>query len=131
MMRRYLRAGATMSAALALALGLTTAPALAATATRQAPAAGLRCHATMTNRHPHDYTSTGVRVQTVPYARATTVAHYKTTNHKKSLRTNRHGRRTIWYYISGATPGFTVMVSVYVSRHGRKGTCSTSFTPRR
>jgi hypothetical protein len=94
-----------------------------------APAASLRCHASMTNSHPADYTSTGVKVRTVPYAGIKTVAHYRTVNHPKHGTANSRGRRTIWYYISGATPGYRVVVDVYVWRHRRKGSCSTSFTP--
>ncbi len=83
----------------------------------------------MTNSHPADYTSTGVKVRTASYAHIKTVAHYRTVNHPKRGTANKHGRRTIWYYISGATPGYTVVVSVSVWRHGRTGSCSTSFTP--
>jgi len=94
-----------------------------------APAASLRCHASMTSSHPADYTSTGVKVRTVPYAGIKTVAHYRTVNHPKRGNADAQGRRTIWYYISGATPGYRVVVNVYVWRHHRKGSCSTSFTP--
>jgi hypothetical protein len=128
MSKHPVRALAAVPAAAALALALTAAPASAAPA---APAAGLRCHASMTNSRPADYTSTGVRVRTVAYARATTIAHYRTTNHKKSRKTGSQGRKTIWYYISSATPGFRVVVDVYVSRGSRKGKCSTSFVPHR
>jgi hypothetical protein len=84
----------------------------------------------MTNSRPRDYTSTGVKVRSVRYAYITTVAHYRTVKHVKHRTANDHGRRTIWYYISGASPGYRVVVKVYVSRHGRKGSCSTSFVPR-
>jgi hypothetical protein len=93
-------------------------------------AARLSCHAAMTNRHPRDYTSTGIKVRTAPFAHIRTVAHYKTTNHPKTRQANANGRRTVWYYISGATPGFRVVVDVFVSKHGRRGSCSTAFTPR-
>jgi hypothetical protein len=93
------------------------------------PDASLRCQASMTNGHPADYTSTGVKVRTVPYAGIKTVAHYRTVNHPKRSNADSQGRRTIWYYISGATPGYRVVVDVYVWRHHRKGSCSTSFTP--
>jgi hypothetical protein len=96
-----------------------------------APASSLACHASMTNSHPRDYTSTGVKVRTVPYAHIKTVAHYRTVNHPKHGTANARGQRTIWYYISGATPGYRVVVDVYVSRHHRTGSCSTSFTPHR
>ncbi len=83
----------------------------------------------MSNTHPADYTSTNVRVRTGDHARVVTVAHYRTTNHKKVAHANRNGRATIPYYISGATPGYTVQVSVTVTRGRRSGSCSTSFTP--
>jgi hypothetical protein len=85
----------------------------------------------MTSSRPHDYTSTGVKVSTVPFARIKTVAHYRTVTHRKYRTANAHGRRTVWYYISGATPGYRVVVDVYVSRRHRTGSCSTSFRPRR
>lgn len=133
-------AAAAVSAAV---LALATVPAMpaalasparpAALAQRQesaVPAARLKCHAWMTSSRPRDYTSTGVVVRTAGRARVTTIAHYRTVNHKKSRQANAAGHVTIRYYISGATPGFRVVVSVYVSRSGRKGSCSTSFRPR-
>jgi hypothetical protein len=60
-----------------------------------------------------------------------TVAHYKTTAHPKHGTASSSGRKTIWYYISGAAPGYRVVVDAYVSRDGRKASCSTSFTPHR
>ncbi|HUB40789.1 MAG TPA: hypothetical protein VMA72_18225 [Streptosporangiaceae bacterium] len=83
----------------------------------------------MSNAHPADYTTTKVRVRTADHARVVTVAHYKTTNHKKVRHANGHGRATVPYYISGATPGYTVQVTVTVTRGHRSGSCSTSFTP--
>jgi hypothetical protein len=94
-------------------------------------AARLTCGASMTDSHPADYTSTGVKVSTAAFARIKTVAHYKTVTHPKHGTANGSGKRTVWYYISGATPGYRVVVDVYVSRNGRKGSCSTSFTPHR
>lgn len=126
---------ASAAAATATALILTLAvPAWASPAApgrAMAPAARLKCHASMTNSRPHDYTSTGVKVSTVSFARIKTVAHYRTVTHPKYRTANVHGRRTVWYYISGATPGYRVVVDIYVSRHRRTGSCSTSFTPRR
>jgi len=89
----------------------------------------LPCHAWMSNTHPADYTTTDVRVKTGDHARVVTVAHYRTVNHKKVGHSNGHGRATIAYYISGATPGYTVQVTVTVTRGRRSGSCSTSFTP--
>ncbi len=126
----HLTRAAAVAAAPALALLLTVAasapPASAGTASAVAT---LRCGASMTNRHPADYTDTGVKVHTAAYAHIKTVAHYKTVNHAKYAKANGHGRRTVWYYISGATPGYQVVVDVYVSKGGRHNSCSTSFTP--
>ena len=85
----------------------------------------------MSKTHPADYTTVYVRVRTASRARVVTVAHYKTTNHKKSRKANTSGQASVPYYISGATPGFKVKVSVRVSRNGRTGSCSTAFTPHR
>ncbi len=40
-----------------------------------APAAALRCHASMSNSRPKDYTTIDVNVGTVRYADVITVAH--------------------------------------------------------
>jgi hypothetical protein len=118
-------AAAVVTAALAM-------PASASPARPAGPrAAGLTCSASMTNGHPADYTSTGVEVRTDAGAGIKTVAHYRTTTHPKYGTASTSGRKTIWYYISGATPGYRVVVDVYVSRDGRRASCSTSFTPHR
>ena len=100
------------------------APASASTATKPLP-----CHASVSNAHPADYTTIDVRVRTADHAKVVTIAHYKTTNHRKTGHASGTGRASIAYYISGATPGFKVKVSVTVSKRGRSGSCSTSFTP--
>jgi hypothetical protein len=137
MSNRLFRAAAvaaTPVAALALTATLSM-PASAsstqsASATAQA-AARLTCSAAMTNSLPADYTSTGIKVSTATFAHIETVAHYRTVTHPKYGTANGSGKRTIWYYISGATPGYRVVVDIYVSRNGKKGSCSTSFTPHR
>jgi hypothetical protein len=119
-----LLAAATLPTAVALTLvGIAPASGSPARAKR------LPCHASMSNSHPADYTTTDVRVRTGDHARVVTVAHYRTVNHKKVAHANGHGRATIPYYISGATPGYTVQVTVSVTRGRRSGSCSTSFTP--
>jgi hypothetical protein len=122
----------TMPATALLAMAVS-APAASASRTPQAEAAAsakrLTCGASMTNAHPADYTSTGVNVRTVAYAHIKTVAHYRTVTHPKYATANADGRRSVWYYISGATPGYRVVVDVYVSKGAKKGSCSTSFTP--
>ncbi|HEY2552023.1 MAG TPA: hypothetical protein VGI64_15760 [Streptosporangiaceae bacterium] len=91
----------------------------------------LPCRAFMSNSHPADFTTTIVEVRTASFARVVTVAHFKTTNHKKTRKAGQHGRVGVPYDISDATPGFRVKVSVTVSKAGRTGHCSTSFTPHR
>jgi hypothetical protein len=101
-----------------------------ASATLAAPKP-LPCAASMSNSRPADFTTTGVRVRTASLAKVVTVAHYKTTNHKKTAMAGASGRVSVPYFISGATPGFRVKVTVNVSKSGRSGSCSTSFTPHR
>jgi hypothetical protein len=111
------------AAAAALAL-VAVSPASASPAVKRLP-----CRASMSNAHPPDYTTTKVRVRTGDNARVVTVAHYRTVNHKKVRHANGRGRATVPYYISGATPGYRVRVTVRVTRGDRSGSCSTSFTP--
>jgi hypothetical protein len=118
----------TAAGVTALALSFTAiAPALASPA-RPAP---LRCNASMSNNKPRDNSTTVVRVRTNSRAHVVTVAHYKTTNHRKQGQAGSKGRLGVPYDISRATPGFRVKVSVTVSRGDRSGSCSTSFTPQR
>jgi hypothetical protein len=107
---------------------VAVAPASAISSTPARPKR-LPCHASMSNAQPADYTTTDVRVRTGDNARVVTVAHYRTVNHKKVAHANGQGRATIPYYISGATPGYKVLVTVTVTRGRRYGSCSTSFTP--
>ncbi len=118
------------AAALLAAAGSATATAAVAAPATPA-AAALPCQASMSNNHPADYTTTDVRVHTVGYASVTTIAHYKTTNHKKTGTAGVRGNATIAYYISGATPGYRVVVSVRVVHGNRSGSCSTWFIPHR
>ena len=107
-------------------------PAWTATAATAAPAsAPLACQARMSNNHPRDYTTTYVYVHSASYASVTTVAHYKTVNRKHTGKANAGGNAKIRYYISGATPGYRVKVSVTVTSGSSRGTCSTSFIPHR
>ena len=106
-------------------------PALASPAVAAPASTALPCHASMSNSHPRDYTTTYVRVHTADYASVTTVAHYRTTNHKKTGKAGARGNASIGYYISGATPGYKVVVSVRVVRGDRSGSCSTWFIPHR
>jgi hypothetical protein len=140
-MKRYAIAGTTVTLAAAAAGAVIAAsPATAAgvpaavraPAVVHAPAAdGLRCHASMSNGHPADYTNVYVNVGTVRHASVTTVAHYRTVNRKHTGKANNRGNAKIDYYISGATPGYRVKVSVTVTSGRYRGSCSTSFTPHR
>jgi len=117
-------------------LGATMAGGIGATAltggvAMAAPARPLPCSASMSNAHPADYTHTDVRVRTGDFAAVTTVAHYRTTSTTHHGTAGRKGNVSISYYISGATPGYTVQVSVSVRKGSRTGSCSTSFTPHR
>jgi hypothetical protein len=115
----------------AVASPALASPALASPTAAGPASAALPCHASMSNNRPRDYTTTYVRVRTAAYASVTTVAHYRTTNHKKTGKAGLHGNASIGYYISGATPGYKVVVSVRVVRGDRSGNCSTSFIPHR
>jgi hypothetical protein len=120
------RTFATTAAAAITLTGLTGGVAVAAT---RAPA--LPCSASMSNNRPADYTTIGVRVHTASFAHVTTVAHYRTTSTRHQGAAGRKGNASISYYISGATPGYQVKVSVTVAQGTRTGSCSTSFTPHR
>jgi hypothetical protein len=93
------------------------------------PPRALSCGASMSSSSPADYTDDYVDVTTMPYAGVTTVASYKTTSTQHTGQADGSGNATIDYYISDATVGYTVPVSVTVTARGRTATCSTSFTP--
>jgi hypothetical protein len=95
------------------------------------PAAGLSCRASVSNSSPADYTTVNIYVHTAAGALVTTVAHYKTTDHQKTAAATSAGQATIAYYVSGAAPGYTVVVDVTSAAGGRSAHCSTSFTPVR
>src|SRR5258708_3331826 len=109
-------------AALAVANTLIT-PAAADAAPNSKP---LPCHASMSNAHPADYTTTTVNVKSLANVRITTVAHYRPVNRVHHGRASRQGKAGIPYYISGASPGFRVKVDVTVKWPHRTGTCQTS-----
>ena len=117
-------------AAVPIAVALGLGGAASASASPVSPQA-LACHASVSNARPADYTTVDVQVRTGTRARVVTVAHYRTTSHRKARSASAAGTARVPYYIDGATPGFAVKVSVNVSSGGRSGRCSTSFTPRR
>jgi hypothetical protein len=106
--------------------GTLIAPAVATAAPTSKP---LPCHTSMSSAHPADFTTTTVNVKSVSDVRITTVAHYRTVNRVHHGRSDNQGKAGIPYYISGATPGFRVIVDVTVKWPHRTGTCQTSFVP--
>ena len=129
-MKRYVAGALAALAAPAAGMVFAVSPATAASTAPAAPAA-LRCHASMSDSRPKDYTTIYVNIGTVRYAGVTTVAHYKTVNREHTGQANAGGAAKIGYYISGATPGYRVTVSVTVTSGRSRGTCSTSFIPHR
>jgi hypothetical protein len=116
--------------------GVAAAVLLAASTPLVLPARGdaagaVLCHASMSDSTPSQYTNLYVRVRTGARAYVHTVAHYKTTNSPKNGRASSTGHASVKYYISGATPGYRVHVSVTVTKNGHHGYCSTSFVPHR
>jgi hypothetical protein len=105
-----------------------TAPPAPAPSQAPAPPA-LPCEASMSDASPSDYTDDDVDVTTASYAEVNTVAYYKTTSTSESGQADSSGNASIEYYISGASVGYTVDVSVTVTSGGRSASCSTSFTP--
>ena len=106
----------------------------AAAAPSQSPAsiavkAPLTCVASVTSKHPSDYTTVGVRVRTAPHARITAVAQYRFSAVTHRHRAGRNGRQTLWYRVGAAKSRFRVEVDVTTSRHGRTGYCGTWFSP--
>jgi hypothetical protein len=123
-------ASVAASAVVVVTLSSAGMAATANSAAGAAIAARPSCTATVTKRYPVDGSSVGVRVKTAPSARIAVAAHYEYTTRKKAGRANLNGRRTFWYHVDSATPGFRIKVDVTVSRDGRKASCSTWFTPR-
>lgn len=119
---------ATPIAALVTATVLTGVPHLAAASA--ASRASLPCSARVSTARPAQYSDVTIYVTTKAHAHVTTVAHYKTTNHAKSTSANASGHASVTYYISDATKGYRVVVSVISTLKGASGHCSTAFTPR-
>jgi hypothetical protein len=113
-------------------LGLTAPQPTPAPTPKPSPSrttSALSCSASVSNSRPADYTTVDMYVTTAAGAGVTTVAHYKTTSHRKSATAGNGGKATIAYYISGATKGYRVVVDVTVTRGSATARCSTSFTP--
>lgn len=125
-MKRTMIALTTIPAAAAITFAVA-GPALAGSA---ATAALKSCTASVSNGHPADYTTTDVKVRTAAGAEVFTVAHYKTVNRAYFRVAGSGGRATVGYYVSGATPGYRVVVDVTVVSGHQANSCSTSFTPK-
>jgi hypothetical protein len=110
-------------------LGFGTVPPAPAPSKPARHSGSLPCTASVSNSSPADYSTVDIYVRTASGASVTTVAYYKTTGHQKSTTANSAGQATIAYYISRATPGYTVEVDVTASAGARSSHCSTSFTP--
>jgi hypothetical protein len=94
------------------------------------------CSLSVGASHPRDYTHENVYVHTsVGYTHVRLTFHYKTTTPSVTIETGTRGYDTYSRYISGATPGYRVIVSGKVTAAPRGymtgATCSTSFTPTR
>ncbi|MGC2940353.1 MULTISPECIES: hypothetical protein [unclassified Brevibacterium] len=116
--------------ALTLAVGLLAGP--IAVDAAPAEAATKKCSATMSIKKPRQYSNTSVKVSKVgSKAKVTTIAHYKTTKTKKKATASKKGKASLKYYISGATPGKKVSVTVTAKKGKTTWKCSTSFKPKK
>ena len=114
--------------ALTLAAGLLAGP--IAVDAAPAEAATKKCSAKMSISKPRQYSYTNVNVSKVgSKAKVETLAHYKTTKTKKKATASKKGKASLKYYISGATPGKGVKVTVAAKKGKTTWKCSTSFKP--
>lgn len=116
--------------ALTLAAGLLAGPIVLDAP--PAEAATKKCAAKMSISKPRQYSNTVVKVSKVgAKAKVTTTAHYKTTKTKKKATASTKGAANLKYYISGATPGKKVSVTVVAKKGKTTWKCSTSFKPKK
>ena len=114
--------------ALTLAAGLLAGP--IAVDAAPAEAATKKCSAKMSISKPRQYSYTNVNVSKVgSKAKVETLAHYKTTKTKKKATASKKGKASLKYYISGATPGKKVSVTVTAKKGKTVWKCSSSFKP--
>lgn len=112
-----------------LILALSTTLAVAPTASAAAPKTKA-CSATVSVAKPKQYSTVTIRISKLPGSKSvTTVAHYKTTNTKKTAKSNSKGQASVAYAISRATIGRKVVVNVTAQSGIQKYACSTSFVP--
>jgi hypothetical protein len=99
-----------------------------------APAAALRplkCGARANTRRPADHTTVKVRVHTVAHAEVTVSSSLAFLSDGSATgRASAGGTRTLRLRVGDARPGAFVVVSVRVSRHGRRGSCQVSLQPK-
>lgn len=116
--------------ALFLAFGLLAGPIVLDAP--PAEAASKKCAVKMSNSKPRQYSNTWVQVSKVgSKSKITTTAHYKTTKTKKKATASTKGKASLKYYVSGATPGKKVKVTVVAKKGKTTWTCSTSFKPKK
>ncbi|WP_181274676.1 hypothetical protein [Brevibacterium oceani] len=116
--------------ALTLAAGLLVGP--IALDAQPAEAATKKCSAKMSISKPRQYSYTNVNVSKVgSKAKVTTTAHYKTTTTKKKATASKKGKASLKYYISRATPGKKVSVTITAKKGKTTWKCSTSFKPKK
>jgi hypothetical protein len=102
----------------------TTAP--PPTTSPPRPVSSQNCSVSLSNAAPADYSDETASIQSnVPNSALMLTKQYKTTTSSDSGMTDANGNATVEFYISGATPGYTVTVTVTVGN----AQCSTSFTP--
>ena len=88
------------------------------------------CKASMSVPKPKQNTTTVVRISGVgAAAKVTTVAHYKSTNTKKTATATAKGAASVAYKISRATKGYRVVVAVTAVKGSKHWSCSTAFVP--
>ncbi len=112
-----------------LILALSTTLAIAPTASA-AVSKTKACTATVSVAKPKQYSTVTVKISKLPASKkVTAIAHYKSTNTKKTATSNSKGQATVAYAISRATVGYKVIVNVTAVSGTQKYACATSFVP--
>jgi hypothetical protein len=108
----------------------TTAIARVTGTTRHGNAGQLTCAAGVSDAHPAQYSDVDVNVATSAGAHVSATAHYKSTDTTKATTANAAGSAQLTFYISRATIGYTVVITVTATLGSATASCSTAFTPR-
>ena len=126
---RSLRRAALAVLLVALMLAVL-APAAQATRT-------LRVSASISNYHPKQYTSVTSYCQAkdqngkaIKGVKCVFTWHYKTISHAVTGKTNATGTASSTRYISSATIGYKVVISIHCTWSGQSKNCSTWFIPK-